>query len=531
MRRKNLVAFPEILPPFYDFDPDNREHSAVDKSVRVINIPDDKIVEYLDAGVDIERMADAWDNSAFEKSVALATGTEWSKDNPPDLIDGRVLALARSEIMARHVGHCPEHWIHGSDDAGHSFAKEIYCGREWCPTCGQKDSAAHLRRFARWLPKIQSVASIGYFVIEMPLRAREAWHSKTALENAGKLATFVLKGDYEIQQRRAAGEIIHKSAVDKIHSRWFTKGLRRWHYFGDAPSQIGAAVESEQGVQQLPLLDDFSQVKYNPHLNIIIDAGMIAAEKLERIKYMLRQAFNEPQLIVNYSFTAEMGRMVHLLKYVTRATFLDISWDKFLAGSLYGFRNMRSWGKWEIESPVWSLADLENSTAAAEVAGLNVAAINSLGRSFCYIDGLPISWTKPQPISLLHFIQEKQASKIQTLGAGYFRLPDIPMTRSLSLETDEMKTRAKANKVRAEWRAADRCKVRVEPDLSLVKGHPESNGGLDGAYSESISAGMPKTNSSTSLQGTFGLAVEVSAGAGNRTQTGSRRKKNARGGR
>lgn len=531
MRRKGLAVFPEILPPTYDFDPNNREHSVIDKSVRVINIPDNKILEYIDAGVDIERMAEVWDNSAFDKSVALATGDEWSKDNPPEPIDGRVLALARSEIMERHLGHCPEHWIHGSDDAGHSFAKEIYCGREWCPTCGQKNSAAHLRRFARWLPKVQSVASIGYFVIEMPVRGRERWHSKTALENAGKLATSVLKGDFEIQQRRSAGEIVHKSAVEKIHSRWFVRGLRRWHYFGDSPAQIGAAVESEQGVGQLPLSDDFSQVKYNPHLNIIIAAGMIPTEKLEHIKSMLRQAFNEPQLIVNYSFTAETGRMVHLLKYVCRSTFLNIRWDKFLAGSLYGMRNMRSWGKWETDSPVWSLDDLTNSTATAEVGSLNVKAINSLGKSVCYLDGLPIRWTRPQPISLLHFIQEKQTDKIQHLGAGYFRLPDIQITRTPSLETDEMKTRAKANKALSERRATDRCKVRVEPDLSLVKGLLKSNGGLDGAYSESISAGMPETNSPSTLQGSLNIVTEVYACAGNRPQTGSRRKNNSGGGR
>jgi hypothetical protein len=530
MRRKNLAAFPEILPPTYDFDPSNREHSTIDKSVRVINIPDSKIIEYLDAGVDIERMGEAWDNSAFEKSVALATGDEWAKDNPPDPIDGRVIALARSEIMERHIGHCPEHWIHGSDDAGHSFAKEIYCGREWCPVCRENDSVAHLRRFARWLPKVQTANSIGYFVIEMPYHGRERWHSKAELESAGMLTTSVLKGDYAIKKIRASGKRLSKSAVDKIHAHYFDKGLRRWHYFGDAPAQIGAAVESEQGIKQLPLSDDFT-VEYNPHLNVLTDTGRISKIRLARIKRELREAFNEPELIVHYEFRTEPGRLVHLVKYVTRATFLDISWDKFLAGSLYGFRNMRSWGKWEIESPVWSLADLENSTAAAEVAGLNIAAINSLGRSFCYIDGLPISWTKPQPISLLHFIQEKQASKIQTLGAGYFRLPDIPMMRSLSLETDEMKTRAKANKVRAERRAADRCKVLVEPDLSLVKGHPESNGGLDGAYSESISAGMPKTNSSTALQGMLDIGIEVHAGASKRPRTGYRRKNSPGGGR
>jgi hypothetical protein len=462
--------------------------------VRQLNIPDDKLIEYYERGIDIERMADKYDDNAFAKAVALAEAEEWSVANPVPPVDSRTVALARAERMQKHLGKCPSSWIHGTDDAGHSFGKEIYCGLEYCPVCGQKNSAAHLRRFARWLPKVQSVSSIGYFVIEMPLRGRERWHSKVALEKAGKLATSVLKGDYEIEQRRAAGEIVHKSAVDKIHSRWFTQGLRRWHYFGDSPEQISAAVESEQGVEQLALSDDFSIVKYNPHLNIIVSAGMIPAEKLEHIKAILRQAFNEPQLIVNYSFTTEPGRMVHLLKYVTRATFLDIRWDKFLAGSLYGFRNMRSWGRWDADEPVWSLTDLTNTDAAAEVAGLNVDAINKLGQSFCYIDGLPITWSRPQPISILHLIQERQPDKVQSLGAGYFQLPDIFIPVKDAFESPEMILTKQINGYLADYRAEQRCK------------HADTGDVTQG--NNKISAGTSINKLVSSQQGTLDTAIQ-----------------------
>ena len=191
---------------------------------------------------------------------------------------------------------------------------------------------------------------------------------------------------------------------------------------------------------------------------------------------------------------------------------------------------MRSWGKWETDSPVWSLDDLTNSTATAEVGSLNVKAINSRevsllsGRTADPLDSAAANF-------FTAFYPGKTNRQNPALGRGYFRLPDIQITRTPSLETDEMKTRSKANKALSERRATDRCKVRVEPDLSLVKGLLKSNGGLDGAYSESISAGMPETNSPSTLQGSLNIVTEVYACAGNRPQTGSRRKNNSGGGR
>ena len=472
--------------------------------VRELPFTDDELLDLVSSGKDFEKIADAYDNNAFNKAVALCKGKEYADEHPVEPLTESKRSLLMAEKMQHHLGKCPEHWIHGQDDNGHSFAKEIYCGREWCPICGQKNSAAHLRRFARWLPKVQSVSSIGYFVIEMPLKGRERWHSKAALEKAGKLATSVLKGDYEIAQRRASGEIIHKSAVDKIHSRWYDKGLRRWHFFGDAPVGIAAVLDSQQGAVQQMLSDEFSTAKYNPHLNVLVPGGVLSDMKLEYIKAMLRSAFNEPELIVNYSFTNEPGRIVHLVKYATRATFLDIRWDKYLAGSLYGFRNMRSWGRWDVETPVWTLADLINSDAAPEVAGLNVEAINALGECRCYLDGLPIYWTRPQPIALLHFIQEKQRDKVESLGAGYYRLPDITMPFKESFESDTMRLTSLVNKIQADWRAEQRCKISTRHELSLDKTQPWINEGLSVDYSKPISekgvqtdifsAGTSKTN-------------------------------------
>ncbi len=421
------------------------------------HLPDDVILDAIAHGQDVEELERRWARAEFKRRMALGDAEKYAEDHPAEPLPAGMREQLVAELMAKRIGKCPEHWIHGTDEVGHSFAKEIYCGREWCPVCGSKNSVAHLRRFARWLPKVQTEVSIGYFVIEMPFKGRERWHSKAGLERAGKLITSVLKGDYEIEQRRKSGEKITKDMLPRIRGRWYKKGLRRVHFFGDAPESIGIAIEKEQGVERLPLGDEFTTRKYNPHFNVLVPGGLLSDAKLEYIKAMLRAAFCEPTLIVNYSFTKEPGRIVHLLKYVTRATFLDIRWDKYLAGSLFGFRNMRSWGKWEVDKPAWSLDDVA-SDAAAEVAGVNIAAVNALGECHCYLDGLPITWSRPQPISLLHLMQEKQPGKIQSLGAGYYRLPDLLVPAHRSFESDTMRWTLEINKILADWRAEQRCR-------------------------------------------------------------------------
>jgi hypothetical protein len=137
-----------------------------------------------------------------------------------------------------------------------------------------------------------------------------------------------------------------------------------------------------------------------------------------------------------------------------------------LAGNLYGFRNMRSWGKWEIERvneasgeiinpAAWSLADL-NSEAKKEFDNLNVAAVHSLGESRCPIDGLPISWTKPELICSLN-----KADIMTDYGAGYYRLQDMPVfDDKLRCENRAMFLTRKLNLALAEinaWASFEPC--------------------------------------------------------------------------
>jgi hypothetical protein len=136
--------------------------------------------------------------------------------------------------------------------------------------------------------------------------------------------------------------------------------------------------------------------------------------------------------------------MVHTLKYVTRSTFVDYEWDIDMALELRGFRNMVVWGRglWD-GPPVWSLAELDGK-AKAEVEGLEIEAIDSLGAGVCPVCGEGVIWGGVLPMGLLNMVQKED------LGAGYYRLADLPPPREVPLDVRERMARLELVKVARE---------------------------------------------------------------------------------
>ena len=261
---------------------------------------------------------------------------------------------------------CPGYFNVGSCDNGHHFAKELLCGKEWCPTCGKDDSSIHLRRFARWLPKLSQCRSIGYLVLTIPEQLRERYRTKKSLSLLAKRAT---SGD---KSRKIEG---------LLKSLGFTQGLARWHFFGEQPG------------------------KYNPHLNIILKAGRISPEKLAAIKLGWAAILGVDKAVADYSFTRKQGKMVHILKYVTRSTFHEEAWDESLASELWNFRNMRSWGDWDAP-PAWKL---EGRSKFEHIVQLQ--------KGLCPVCGHALVWGKAMPIAWLTLKKDKL-----DLTAGYWRI-------------------------------------------------------------------------------------------------------------
>lgn len=243
---------------------------------------------------------------------------------------------------------------------GHEFAKELLCGREWCPTCGPDDSKVHKRRFARWLPKAQQMAVMGYLVVTMPMAVRERFR------DVGELRKF------------------RRSVIRALKARGFQRGLARWHYFGDAHPGV-----------------------YHPHLNLLVSRGRLPKGLLAEVKQAVKGLLGVEVVVVHYKYTRRPGKMVHWLKYVTRATFRDSTWDEELADRLYRFNNCVAWGRWD-GPEAWTLAPGED--AIGEVA--------SLERGYCPFCHMPVEWFGGSA----NLIKTADLAGLgyQELGAGYW---------------------------------------------------------------------------------------------------------------
>lgn len=293
----------------------------------------------------------------------------------------------------------------------HHFAKKLLCGKEWCAVCGQDDSAAHKRRQARILPKIQQISKLGYLVIEFPDWARHigergicpdldcgeyvaGWcYSKADLRETTNTIINVLAG------KRGAG-----GRGSKRIGGYFKRGLGRWHWFGD----------------KIP-------GKWNPHFNILVDSGYMSKPLLRKIKADLRAALNCP-VIVHYSYSDKPGQMVQKARYITRATFRDYAWNPYMARELFNLRNMRWWGSWKCE-PAWELRQAE--AEGGDLAGLT--AVSKLQEGTCpdcgrplkvlhhnRKTGKPVLWSRAVDSVYLDIWSAKEIA-----GSGYYWVPQV----------------------------------------------------------------------------------------------------------
>lgn len=221
---------------------------------------------------------------------------------------------------------CSPGWISGGCRSGHQFIKNVVCGKEYCPDCGRDGSPIHSTRIKRWTPKQRQLERFGYMVITIPEGLREIFKLPAALAD------------------------FRRDVKNKLKKMGFSRGLMRWHFFGDCPECYGAGCRrcAKTG----------AGTKYNPHLNIILEAGYINPETLEEIKKYLQRYFHRHfrRLItrtgivdltanVHYQYVKEETKQIHAIKYVTRSTFK--LFNKKLAESLKGFMTTTTFGKFK----------------------------------------------------------------------------------------------------------------------------------------------------------------------------------------
>jgi len=267
-------------------------------------------------------------------------------------------------------------------DTNHQVAKPLLCGREWCPSCGQKDSFSHKTRTSRMLRRAKQFETMNYWIIEMPIASRYLLRSKFAWREFKNLVLMVLK------------------------EFGFDRQVWRYHWFGD---------------------DDPVRRGWNPHLNILTDGGYLPDKKFEALKSRLRYLLGEPKLIVRKEYRATPAEMMHTVKYVCRATFRDRSWDYAMADELYKFQNGRSRGNFKGDA-VWGNEDHE-AGASAE---------SRLMESKCHRCDGDLVWQKPESVFNLILWDAKPIG-----DTGFYELAALPQDNSVQI-TQEMLDSAQA---------------------------------------------------------------------------------------
>lgn len=250
-------------------------------------------------------------------------------------------AVLKSLLDAGLTLSCTAGYIKGGCNGGHKFLKAVFCGKEWCENCGQDGSPTHLRRIGRWIPKVEQIKSLGYYVITIPQELREYYKDP---KNLSKFRLYIKR---------------------KFQRDGFNRGLIRWHWFGDCKHCKGHGCRfcRMTGISN----------KYHPHLNILVDGGYISKKdfesKSEKFRDELIAYFKKntgigcDDAVYHYSYIKgkDYKRKMHLLKYVTRSTHRN--YNKQIAEALKGYRTSSTWGAWKFKKVVKTEnSDLVNVT-------------------------------------------------------------------------------------------------------------------------------------------------------------------------
>jgi hypothetical protein len=181
---------------------------------------------------------------------------------------------------------------------GRQYIVKGPCKKEACSECGRKGSLYHMMLFAKVAIYAKEMwkqsGALGYLVITCPKELREKWKDTKVLS---KVATYTRR---------------------MLEREGFKFGYYKWHF----------ASEDNPGV-------------YYPHLNVLIPAGYLTPEKLERIKRLIYKHLGVK--VVHYEYAKDIARILHIAYYVTRPTWIyqdEVSYKEFGR-----FKKSNIWGR------------------------------------------------------------------------------------------------------------------------------------------------------------------------------------------
>ena len=209
--------------------------------------------------------------------------------------------------------------------AEHRYAKQIFCGRQYCPRCGEKESVIHQRRYSRSWDRLMWAPALGEVVLTVPEELRDNFKSMDMLGKLHRLGWTCVK------------------------------------------ETLGRELDIDGGMTTVHLFGDKSD-KFHPHVNITFPLSnllKVSKETLEALRdkwYDMLEELTGKEISLtedgrerknaHYGFKVTDAQKAQWLKYVLRSTVgaerflrLDDDLKEFVVTSLVGFHNIRWYGK------------------------------------------------------------------------------------------------------------------------------------------------------------------------------------------
>lgn len=218
------------------------------------------------------------------------------------------------EDIAYKVNECGTTFVHLRDKNGHEKYTKMYCKNDFCPTCGQVNSAAHKRRTVRALDRLIWADILGYMVFTLPKEVSAMRPGKETFNYLSKKAWEIVKDNFE------------------------TPGaMTRIHLMGEEPETL--------------------HIHINILFPVLSELGKVPQETLDNIRTAWTRVVNNffelkcEVTNVFYKFALLSGKRVHQVNYVLRPV---VTPDKFLTLpeecqqyvlSLKGWHSTRWYGK------------------------------------------------------------------------------------------------------------------------------------------------------------------------------------------
>lgn len=192
------------------------------------------------------------------------------------------------------------------------FFKKIFCGKEWCPCCGDNMSIAHGRRISRVYDKMMNLGTLGYLVVTTPQSLRKEFLNVEILKDFKNYIKRKLKRDFP-----------------------GSAGIIRYHWAGD------------------------DETTYKPHINVLFNHAWIEAHDLENFRHDLKFWFKKtfklseeetPEANIYYNYTSDPAKKFHRIKYITRATLRNFESQElkdFFYKDMKNFKNTLLFGTFE----------------------------------------------------------------------------------------------------------------------------------------------------------------------------------------